>query len=255
MTPVNPKDQAAKHERKVRLDLLDLDALREVARVMEFGAITKGYGVQNYAVAPISLRTYIGATLRHVGDSQAGEDVAPDSELDHWAHIAANAMIVLKAKLAGVLIDDRGPGPVGPNPINDAVREREREHPVYTVEVGEHGAARAVRVGCIGCDDGACPGIAGCEGKAPDPTPYQRAVAAMERARAEEDVEMNPFRLRASDVAPPYVDPELMKQLADAGHEAHPFIYGRPDDAEESDEERCGCYPFVCVSGCPRGGS
>jgi hypothetical protein len=38
-----------------------------------------------------------------------GEDKAPDSGLDHWDHIGANAMIVKKAKLAGTLVDDRGP--------------------------------------------------------------------------------------------------------------------------------------------------
>jgi hypothetical protein len=109
--PLNPKDQLAQRENKVRMDLLDLDALEGVARVMEFGAITRGYGVRNYVTIPIAERVYIAATLRHLSAIMRGEDKAPDSGLDHWDHIGANAMIVKKAKLAGTLVDDRGPHP------------------------------------------------------------------------------------------------------------------------------------------------
>jgi hypothetical protein len=117
--PLNPKDQLAQREHKVRLDLLDLDALEGVARVMEFGAIEKGYGVRNYATIPIAERVYIAATLRHLSAILRGEDKAPDSGLYHWDHIGANAMIVQKARLAGTLVDDRGPH--GPQPVD---RER-----------------------------------------------------------------------------------------------------------------------------------
>lgn len=107
----NPKDVAAQSERRVRLDLLEPVAEAQIARAMEFGAIDKGYGIRNF-VAPgndISLRCYLAAMRRHIDALLDGEDEAPDSGLHHLAHVGANVHVVLAAKAAGTLVDDRNP--------------------------------------------------------------------------------------------------------------------------------------------------
>jgi hypothetical protein len=114
----NPKDQAAKAEGKVRLDLLEPAGNAACARALEFGAITKQYGIQNYVQVAISLRTYLAAMQRHLDDLKSGEDFAPDSGVHHIGHILANGHIWLAALEAGTAIDDRGPGPVGSHPLN-----------------------------------------------------------------------------------------------------------------------------------------
>lgn len=106
----NPKDAAARAETRVRLDLLEHVANVDIARVMEFGAITKKYGIQNYRTTPIDVRTYIAAIERHIGAYKDGEDIAPDSGLSHLAHIGANVHVMLGAQDACTLNDDRGPG-------------------------------------------------------------------------------------------------------------------------------------------------
>lgn len=107
----NPKDVAAKKEGKARLDLLEPVANRSIAAALEFGAVTKGYGVRNYVSAPIAARTYVAAIKRHVDAWLEGEDCAPDSGVHHLGHIGANVHVALAAIEAGTFLDDRHGGP------------------------------------------------------------------------------------------------------------------------------------------------
>lgn len=109
----NPKDVAAKAERRTRLDLLDPRFKKSVADALAFGAIDKGYGVRNYTKAPIEVRTYIAAIYRHLDAYLDGEDYAPDSGVSHLGHAGAGLDILFAAEEAGTLIDDRKAAEVG----------------------------------------------------------------------------------------------------------------------------------------------
>lgn len=103
----NPKDAAAHAEMRTPLDLLEPVSEAQIAKVMHFGAHTKGYGIRNYLDSPIRARTYYAAMRRHLDAWLEGEEVAPDSQLHHLAHIGANVQILLAAIHYGTFIDDR----------------------------------------------------------------------------------------------------------------------------------------------------
>lgn len=80
---------------KIRADLL-LDfrhALKEVAKVSTFGA--KKYTEGGWITVPEGEKRYMAALLRHLFE----DGVDPDSELDHLAHLAWNALAILELKM------------------------------------------------------------------------------------------------------------------------------------------------------------
>lgn len=80
---------------KIRADLL-LDfknALKEVAKVSTFGA--NKYTEGGWITVPEGEKRYKAALLRHLFED--GTD--PDSGLDHFAHLAWNALAVLELKI------------------------------------------------------------------------------------------------------------------------------------------------------------
>lgn len=92
-------------EGKVPLDLVDPNLMVEVAKVLAFGA-------QKYSrwdwLEGLSFSQIQGAMLRHLTSWIEGEDVAPDSGLSHIAHLAANAMFILRfIKDNRLELDDR----------------------------------------------------------------------------------------------------------------------------------------------------
>lgn len=103
----NPKDTAAKADRRTRLDLLEPAAKKSIADALAFGAIDKGYGVRNYVLSPIEARVYVAAMQRHLDAWLGGEDNAPDSCISHLGHVGANIHILLAAIKEGTFIDDR----------------------------------------------------------------------------------------------------------------------------------------------------
>lgn len=107
--PRNPKAQQALRDAKPPLDLLEYAAEVEIAKAMLTGA--QQYGRRNY-VHPdteILASTYGAAVRRHVGLLLEGEEFDKDSGLSHWAHIGANANVVLAAIAAGTYVDDLAP--------------------------------------------------------------------------------------------------------------------------------------------------
>lgn len=78
---------------KIRMELLPLPALQEVAHVMKLGA--SKYGEWNFRGQPVDPQVYTGAILRHLTKLQQGDKNDPESGVSHWAHIAANALIMM----------------------------------------------------------------------------------------------------------------------------------------------------------------
>jgi hypothetical protein len=91
---------------KPQLQLTPPAFSEELARVFEFGK--EKYGERNWITGDgVTLQTYLGAILRHTNKIISGEDIDPESGLEHVAHIAASCAIILDAKKCGKLKDDR----------------------------------------------------------------------------------------------------------------------------------------------------
>lgn len=92
-------------EKKNRLDLLPVDVLEEVAKVMTFGA-TK-YGDYNWASGIAYHRCY-GACLRHLFAWWRNEELDPETGISHLAHAICNLLFLLSYTLnKKVTFDDR----------------------------------------------------------------------------------------------------------------------------------------------------
>lgn len=65
------------------------------------------YGRTNWREAGVRYSIYLDAALRHLLAAFEGEDADPDSGLPHEAHALACLAIVIDAKAAGQLVDDR----------------------------------------------------------------------------------------------------------------------------------------------------
>jgi hypothetical protein len=77
---------------KLPVELLPVDALEEVARVLEFGA--KKYARRNWEKG-IKFSRVVGPLLRHVFKWLRGEDNDPETGLNHMAHAACNALFLV----------------------------------------------------------------------------------------------------------------------------------------------------------------
>lgn len=118
--PANPKAAQALRDGKAPLDLIEYDAEVEIAKAMLTGAIK--YGRRNFAhpTTEILASTYGAALRRHVGLMLKGEDLDGDSGLSHWAHIGANANVVLAAMAAGTYVNDLAPVVTAASAISNA---------------------------------------------------------------------------------------------------------------------------------------
>jgi hypothetical protein len=70
---------------KLRFDLLPWGAVREVVRVLTFGA-AKYARTHNWIHVPDARERYFAALHRHLDAWWAGEAVDPESKLHHLAH-------------------------------------------------------------------------------------------------------------------------------------------------------------------------
>lgn len=77
---------------KPRMDLLDSDAIEQLAMVLGFGA--KKYAAHNWR-AGISTSRLVAAALRHLFAYLRGEDKDPESGLSHVAHAMCCCMFLL----------------------------------------------------------------------------------------------------------------------------------------------------------------
>lgn len=69
---------------KLDWTLLPFDSVKDILRVLEFGA--KKYTRDNWQKVPDAKRRYTAAALRHVTAYAAGETLDPESGLPHLAH-------------------------------------------------------------------------------------------------------------------------------------------------------------------------
>lgn len=65
------------------------------------------YGKANFANTPVEASIYIAALRRHLASWVAGEEFDPADGVPHLGGVLANAAILISARAAGTLIDDR----------------------------------------------------------------------------------------------------------------------------------------------------
>lgn len=100
---INPKEIAG--AKKVPLQLLPTEPLREIAKVLECGAAK--YGEYKWREVEIAASTYVGAIERHLFEWLDGSDQDEESGLHPLAHVAASCLIALDAMRVGKFVDNR----------------------------------------------------------------------------------------------------------------------------------------------------
>lgn len=99
----NPKDLIGSD--KLPLHLVPMTAIVYGAVALLDGCLK--YGRSNWRKAGVRASIYYDATLRHLSRWFEGEDIDPDSDLPHLAHALACIIILIDAKEANNLKDDR----------------------------------------------------------------------------------------------------------------------------------------------------
>lgn len=120
---VNPKDKIG--AAKVDMTLLSTHAKIAWALAQMDGG--DKYGVYNYRVEPIQIRTYLSAAYRHLDAYLESEELAPDSLTHHLGHVMACCGILIDAAAVGKLIDDRpvlGQGSSAISRANDFIKNQ-----------------------------------------------------------------------------------------------------------------------------------
>jgi hypothetical protein len=93
-------------EGKLRMDLLPMDSLQDVAAVYTFGA--KKYEDENWRKGIPWKRIY-GAVLRHIAKWFLGQDTDEESGLPHLAHATWGLLTLLNYARTHTELDDRPP--------------------------------------------------------------------------------------------------------------------------------------------------
>jgi hypothetical protein len=101
----NPKDAIG--DSKVPLWLLSPIAKAHWA-VCQFVGLCK-YGAWNWRIAGVRSSVYLSAMQRHMDAYCSGEELDPKDKTPHLGHIMACCAILIDAKAAGKLTDDRPP--------------------------------------------------------------------------------------------------------------------------------------------------
>jgi hypothetical protein len=76
---------------KIRCDLIPVEAIEELSKVLTFGA--NRYGDNNWQQVETS--RYEAALLRHYIQYKKGEKIDPDSNLSHLSHMLCNVVFLL----------------------------------------------------------------------------------------------------------------------------------------------------------------
>lgn len=101
--PTNPKDAIGSD--KLPLHLWPTTATAAGSIGMLDGALK--YGRSNFRVVGIRASIYIDAAKRHLDAWFEGEECAPDTGIPHLCYALANIAIIVDARAAGKLNDDR----------------------------------------------------------------------------------------------------------------------------------------------------
>ena len=101
----NAKKKAIKKdEGKIRMELLSVPALRAIAEVLGDGAIK--YAEHNWRNGFKWSRLY-GAAMRHLTSHMNGEDLDPETNRSHLAHLGCCIMFLLEHEINNLGEDDR----------------------------------------------------------------------------------------------------------------------------------------------------
>jgi hypothetical protein len=82
---------------KSPMALLPLEALEEIAKVLQMGA--NKYGKFNWRFVDDGLERYESALLRHLAAIHRGESIDPESNLSHYVHAACNAIFLVAIEM------------------------------------------------------------------------------------------------------------------------------------------------------------
>jgi Domain of unknown function (DUF5664) len=99
------RDRVGAKSAKTPFDMVPPAALIEMAKAFGHGA--EKYGRQNWAEDLIPFSVYYAAMMRHLIAWYDGENDDPDSQINHLAHLMANAGILLHMIREGNFLDDR----------------------------------------------------------------------------------------------------------------------------------------------------
>lgn len=103
--PSNPKDVVG--TLKAPLSTVSVPVLAELGVAMLEGALK--YGRHNYRVVGIRASVYYDATLRHLFSWWEGEDLDPDSGMNHITKAIASLCVLRDAMIQSKVEDDRPP--------------------------------------------------------------------------------------------------------------------------------------------------
>ncbi len=79
--------------RKLRWDLLPVDPIRQIVRVLTFGA--EKYAADNWQHVPQPFDRYYAAAMRHLTDWRDGERYDRETGIHHLAHAACCMLFLL----------------------------------------------------------------------------------------------------------------------------------------------------------------
>lgn len=101
----NPKDAVG--VKKVPFSTVPSEVIAEIGLAMMEGA--RKYGRHNYRIAGVRASVYYDALFRHVIAWWEGEDVDPDSGLNHVVKALSTLTVLRDAMINDKLTDDRPP--------------------------------------------------------------------------------------------------------------------------------------------------
>lgn len=103
--PTNPKDLVG--VRKAPMSTVSAPVLAEIGVAMLEGACK--YGRHNYRVGGVRASVYYDATMRHLMAWWEGQDIDPDSGMNHITKAITSLVVLRDAMIQGCLTDDRPP--------------------------------------------------------------------------------------------------------------------------------------------------
>lgn len=115
----NLRDEKEEGMEKTRYDLIPMDALELVAQVFTWGA--GKHGERDWEEGLWSSEHY-GAIMRHLSAYWRGQDLDPEWNIPHLAHVACRALMLLAQEIRGIGTDDRPDEVPPPASLMDTVR-------------------------------------------------------------------------------------------------------------------------------------
>lgn len=105
MKPSNPKDLAALT--RAPMSVVPMTVLAETGVAMVEGMLK--YGRHNYRDTGVQASIYIDAALRHIFKFWEGQDLDPDSTINHITKAIASLIVLRDGFISGNVTDDRPP--------------------------------------------------------------------------------------------------------------------------------------------------